>query len=120
MTILRTEFATVLAFATLAVFVAIGDELTPDLVGSVMSFGLLAVLFFVMMWAAFSVVRHAECLALLLGEPYGTLILTLSVIGIEVALIASIMVTGADKATLARDTMFSIIMIVLNLSLIHI
>lgn len=42
------------------------------------------------------------------------MILTLSVIGIEVALIASIMIVGADKPTLARDTMFSILMIVLN------
>lgn len=95
-------------------FAVFGNKLSPNQIGFIPSILLLALLFVVMLWAAFSVVRHAECLATLLGEPYGTLILTLSVIGIEVALIASIMITGADKPTLARDTMFSIIMIVLN------
>ena len=31
-------------------------------------------------WAIFSVVRHSDALAIKLGEPFGTLILTLSVI----------------------------------------
>ena len=114
MIILRQEAATFLAFATYIIFIFFGDLLLPAHIGLVASIGLLAVLFVVMLWAAFSVVRHAECLAQLLGEPYGTLILTLAVIGIEVALIASIMLAGADKPTLARDTIFSIIMIVLN------
>ena len=114
MTLLRTEAATLVAFAALLVFTAYGDQLVPSQVGSALSLALFGLLFVVMLWAAFSVVRHAECLAALLGEPYGTLILTLAVIGIEVALIASIMITSADKATLARDTMFSILMIVMN------
>lgn len=64
-------------------------------------------------WLAFGVVRHADCLAVQLGEPYGTLILTLSVISIEVIMMAALMITG-DEPTLARDTMFAVIMIVLN------
>jgi Ca2+:H+ antiporter len=63
---------------------------------------------------AFGVVRHADCLAVLLGEPYGTLILTLSVIGIEAAMLAALMLNGEDNPTLARDTMFSVIVIVLT------
>lgn len=114
MTVIRREAATFAAFAALLVFTLVGEALSPGEVGFTLSMLLLFGLFLVMLWAAFSVVRHAECLAVLLGEPYGTLILTLSVIGIEVALIASIMITGADKPTLARDTMFSIVMIVLN------
>ena len=114
MAIIRNEAATVVAFIALLVFTTYGAQLGPDRLGLALSMVLLVILFVVMLWAAFSVVRHAECLATLLGEPYGTLILTLSVIGIEVALIASIMIAGADKPTLARDTMFSIIMIVLN------
>ncbi len=114
MTVIRREAATFAAFAALLVFTLVGGALAPGEVGFALSMLLLFGLFLVMLWAAFSVVRHAECLAVLLGEPYGTLILTLSVIGIEVALIASIMITGADKPTLARDTMFSIVMIVLN------
>lgn len=71
-------------------------------------------LFATILWSAFAVVRHADCLAIRLGEPYGTLILTLSVISIEIAMIAAVMITGADKPGLARDTMYSVLMIVLN------
>nr|WP_310622166.1 calcium:proton antiporter [Pseudovibrio sp. M1P-2-3] len=71
-------------------------------------------IFLAMMWSAFAVVRHADCLAVSLGEPYGTLILTLSVIGIEVSLIIAIMLTGASNDALARDTMLAVLNIVLN------
>ncbi|HET7446477.1 MAG TPA: calcium:proton antiporter [Methyloceanibacter sp.] len=71
-------------------------------------------LFGTMMWCAFSVVRHAEAVAERLGEPYGTLVLTLSVIIIEVALLASIMLHGENNPTLARDAMLATLMIVLN------
>jgi len=71
-------------------------------------------LFGTMMWCAFGVVRHAEAVAERLGEPYGTLVLTLSVIIIEVALLAAIMLHGQNNPTLARDAMFATLMIVLN------
>ncbi|MEI9900312.1 MAG: hypothetical protein WDN31_09510 [Hyphomicrobium sp.] len=58
----------------------------------------------------FGVVRHADALADLLGEPLGTLILTISVIIIEVSLIAAVMIEGATDPTLARETMFAVIM----------
>lgn len=67
-----------------------------------------------MIWLAFGVVRHADSLAVKLGEPYGTLILTLSVISIEAVMISAVMLTGAENPTLARDTLFSVLMIVLN------
>lgn len=63
---------------------------------------------------AFSAVRHAEHLAHIFGEPYGTLLLTLSVISIEVIAIATVMLHGANDPHIARDTMYSVIMIVLN------
>ena len=71
-------------------------------------------LFGVMMWCSFGVVRHADAVAANLGEPYGTLVLTFSVITIEVALFASIMLHGQNNPTLARDAMFATLMIVLN------
>ena len=71
-------------------------------------------LFGAMMWCAFSVVRHADAVAEQLGEPYGTLVLTLSVIVIEVSLLAAIMLHGENNPTLARDAMFATLMIVLN------
>ena len=64
--------------------------------------------------AAFSIVRHAESLAIKLGEPLGTLVLTLSATGIEVSIIAASMFTGKGYPTLARDSMFAVVMIVLN------
>jgi Ca2+:H+ antiporter len=71
-------------------------------------------LFAAIIWGAKAVVRHADQLAERLGEPYGTLILTLSVATIEMVTVAQVMLTGADNPTLARDTMFSAVMIVLN------
>jgi Ca2+:H+ antiporter len=64
--------------------------------------------------SAFGVVRHADCLAIKLGEPYGTLILTLSVIGMEVLMVSAVMLGGKDDPAMARDTMFAVLMIVLN------
>jgi Ca2+:H+ antiporter len=71
-------------------------------------------LFGTMMWCAFAVVRHADAVARKLGEPYATLVLTLSVIVIEVSLLAAIMLHGENNPTLARDAMFATLMIVLN------
>ncbi|WP_420415037.1 calcium:proton antiporter [Roseibium sp.] len=114
LSILRSELPSIVAFLVFAGFKVAGDAVKPDTVGTAGSLILLALIFAVVMWCAFSVVRHAECLATLFGEPYGTLILTLAVIGIEVALIVAIMLSGDAVPTMARDTMFSVIMIVLN------
>lgn len=111
---IKMESASIAGFLLFGVFLYVGDAIDPVQIGLGGSLGVLAVLFAGMMWCAFSVVRHAECLATLLGEPYGTLILTLAVIGIEVALISAVMLSGDAKPTLARETMFSVVMIVLN------
>ena len=79
----------------------------PVLVG----LGLLSLLVLLM---ARGVAHHADQLAERLGEPLGTLVLTGSVIVIELALIASTMLTGDSNPTLARDSMFSVLMIVLT------
>jgi Ca2+:H+ antiporter len=71
-------------------------------------------LFLSILWLSFGVVRHADALAIRLGEPYGTIVLTLAVIGIEVAMIAAVSLTGKAHPGLARDTMFSVVMIVLT------
>ena len=60
------------------------------------------------------VVRHADCLAIKLGEPYGTLILTLSAISIEVVMISTAMLHGENNPTLGRDAIFAVVMIALN------
>ncbi len=68
----------------------------------------------VVLWSAFGVVAEADHLAELLPEPFGTLVLTLAIVLIEVALISAVMLGGADAPTLGRDTMFAVLMIVLN------
>ena len=60
-------------------------------------------------------VHHAEVVAHRVGEPFGTLLLAVAVTVIEVALVVSMMLGGGpEKASLARDTVFSAIMIVCN------
>lgn len=71
-----------------------------------------ALLLVILIGTVFAAVHHAEVIAHRIGEPFGTLLLTLSVTVIEVALIASIMLGGMDVPTLARDTVFSVVMIV--------
>jgi Ca2+:H+ antiporter len=74
---------------------------------------ILAWLFAVILSSAFAIVRHAEALAERVGEPLGTLILTLAVTGMEVMMIAAVMYGGTNP-TLARDSMFAVVMLVLN------
>ena len=68
----------------------------------------------VLMAVVFACVWHADIIAHRTGEPYGTLVLTVAVTVIEVALILSIMLAGEGKPTLARETVFAVIMIVCN------
>ena len=66
------------------------------------------------MGSALSVARHADAVAEALGEPYGTLVLTLSVTAIEVMSITAVMLHGENNPTLVRDTLFAIVMIILG------
>jgi Ca2+:H+ antiporter len=75
---------------------------------------LLVVFCGVILAAALAIVRHAEVLAHQLGEPAGTLLLTLAITGLEVLMVAFVMSTGAEKPAFARDTMFAVVMLVLN------
>jgi Ca2+:H+ antiporter len=60
-------------------------------------------------------VHHSEVVAHRIGEPYGTLVLALTITMIEVALIVSLMVSGGPAATaLARDTVFASTMLILT------
>ncbi|TFG96919.1 MAG: calcium:proton antiporter, partial [Calditrichales bacterium] len=103
----------IIALTTLIMFI-FGSEWLTGSPTSGMITALFIWLFVIMLWASFAVVRHADALAVLLGEPYGTLVLTLAVISIEVVMVSAIMVTGVDNPTLGRDMIFSVLMIVLN------
>jgi Ca2+:H+ antiporter len=111
---LRREWLLGAGFATTALFLLFGKGWLADLSNPLWFALMLVWLFSVILSSAFAVVHHAESLAVRLGEPLGTLVLTLSVIGIEVMMISAVMLTGEGKPALARDTMFGVVMIVLN------
>ena len=65
--------------------------------------------------AVFAAVYHAEVIARRVGEPFGSIVLAIAVTVIEVALIISMMVAAKHGGgTLARDTVYAAMMIVLN------
>lgn len=88
----------------------LGLDFAPSAAGALFAVVLLAILF----GTVFAAVHHAEVIAERIGEPYGTLLLTLAVTIIEVALIATIMLGDKPQPTLARDTVFAVVMIVCN------
>ena len=59
------------------------------------------------------VAHHAEILAHKVGDPYGTMILTLSAVAVEVLILAIMMNNGASP-TLVRDTIYSAVMLDIN------
>ena len=99
-----------LAVALFAVATALGLTFTPTVGGLLFAALLLTILF----GTVFAAVHHAEVIAERIGEPYGTLLLTLAVTIIEVALIATIMLGDKPVPALARDTVFAVVMIVCN------
>ncbi len=111
---LTREWPLLPVYATTVVFFVFDTALLGGLGNPLWVAFVLAWLFGVMAAAAFAVVRHSDCLAEIFGEPYGTLILTLAITVIEVMMIAAVMLAGPQESTLARDTMFAVVMIVFN------
>lgn len=77
--------------------------------------GILAALVTVIVLCALGVVHQAEAIAHRVGDPYGSLVLTLSIVAIEVILIAAVMLGPGDHATIARDSVVAVSMIILHL-----
>jgi Ca2+:H+ antiporter len=110
----RAEYPLLIALATVATSLALGSRLDEISTHVLPLMAVFVWLFAVILWSAVCVVRHADCLAIKLGEPYGTLILTLSAISIEVVMISTAMLHGENNPTLGRDAIFAVIMIALN------
>jgi len=110
----RAEYPFFIGLATAVIFLALGNQILEDVAHPLVLGVVFVVLLAAVLWSAVSVVRHADCLAIKCGEPYGTLILTLSAISIEVMMISAAMLHGANNPTLARDMMFAVVMIALN------
>jgi Ca2+:H+ antiporter len=102
----------VLSILFIAAHSALGVEKWP--LASLLALFTAAVMIVIMFGTVFAAVYHAELIAARVGEPFGTLVLSLAVTVIEVALITSLMLMPEASATLARDTVFAVVMIVCN------
>ncbi len=111
---LRNEWVLFVSVATVAAFWHWGHVLFAGMSNPFWLAFVFVWLFVVILASALAVVRHADVLAERLGEPFGTLILTLSVTAIEVMSISAVMLHGANNPTLVRDTLFAVVMIILN------
>lgn len=92
----------------LATTIGYGDDFASSVTGIVVTVILVPLL----IGTVFAAVYHAEEVAHIMGEPAGTLVLTVAVTVIELALIISLMLTGKATPTLVRETVFAVIMIV--------
>lgn len=112
---LKTRVRFVVVWAVVLLFVLWGDSL----LGTAMTTSIALVAFLLLLapivGASFGVVREADALAHKLGEPYGTLILTLSIVAIEVILISAVMLGPGEFPTIGKDSIFSVMMIIMNL-----
>lgn len=96
-----TWLAPALAWAALAAGVGV------NLPAPLLALGLVA--------AVLAAVHHAELVAHKVGEPFGTFLLAIAVTVIELGLIVTVMsAAGEGAATLARDTVFAAVMLILN------
>ena len=112
--IFRDEWFLGVSLATVAIFYFLGGKLDDKLADPLWLAFVFIWLFGVVMGSALNVVRHADHVSQVVGEPYGTLVLTLSVTAIEVLSISAVMLHGENNPTLVRDTLFAIIMIILG------
>jgi Ca2+:H+ antiporter len=113
--LLRAEAQLPVVWLTAALFLLFGGGwLAAAAKSTALTLLLFGWLFTAVLWGAFGVVRHAEHLAERLGEPYGTLILTMAVTVIEVAFIFTAVATSSGSTPVARDAVFAVLMIMLN------
>lgn len=112
--IIRNEYPLLISVISMVLFMQFGKAWLADLSNPAWFVFILTWLLTVILLSAFAIVRHAESLAIILGEPLGTLVLTLSIIGVEVLMISAVMLSGDGNPTMARDTMIAVIMILLG------
>ena len=85
--LVRAEWFFLVSTASVAAFALFEDRLFSRLDNPLILTAILLWLFEVVLWSSLSVVRHAESLTSRIGEPYGTLLLTLTITSIEVVAI---------------------------------
>jgi Ca2+:H+ antiporter len=102
-----------LIVAALAAVVALPLEHTVLAAGQLPSLVVAIALIGAILLASVRVAHHAEELAERVGEPYGTMVLTLAAVLVEVVILA-IMMSHTSSPTLVRDTIYSAVMLDIN------
>ena len=108
---LRQEKALLVALA-IAVIAYVGEHAVLEM-GQAVSVIAAVALIATIVLASMRVAHHAETLAVKVGDPYGTMILTLAAVAVEVIILA-IMMSGESSPTLVRDTIYSAVMLDIN------
>jgi len=104
------EYPLFISILALGIFSYWEHAISATVLGNMVGF---VILFGVIVYTSMSVAHHAELLAEKFGEPYGTLILTMSAVIVEIVII-SIMMIHENNPTLARDTIYAAIMLDVN------
>ena len=104
------EYPLFISIIVLALFGYYEHQIAETPMGNIVGF---LALFVTIIYSSMSVAHHAEVLAEKYGEPYGTLILTMSAVVVEIVII-SIMMLHEENPTLARDTIYSAMMLDIN------
>ncbi len=104
----------VLGWGSFVALLLVGRLLEPPVPMPVLVAALAAIVAVVIV-CSFGVVKQAEALARRLGDPYGSLVLTLSIVLIEVILVGAVMLGPGEHATIARDSVMAVSMIIMNL-----
>jgi len=108
--LLSKEYSLFVALFTIIGMLFLEHSLASSSLGNLFGFLLI---FSVVIYSSLSVAHHAEMLAEKYGEPYGTLILTISAVLVEIVIIV-IMMSHSGSSTLARDTIYSAVMLDIN------
>lgn len=104
----------VIGWLAVLVLAATQHLLTPPVPGITLALVLAGVVAIITV-CSFGVVTQAEQLARRMGDPYGSLVLTISIVLIEVILISAVMLGPGDHTTIGRDSVMAVSMIILNL-----
>lgn len=111
----KTRLRLIIVWLIVGLFAVFGHSIMGESMSSAIAVTVFLILLLTIVGAAFGVVREADELAHKLGEPYGTLILTLSIVSIEVILISAVMLGPGENPTIGKDSIFSVMMIIMNL-----
>ena len=104
----------VIGWVAVVIMAATQHLLTPPVPGATLILVLAGVVAIIMV-CSFGVVTQAEQLARRMGDPYGSLVLTISIVLIEVILISAVMLGPGDHTTIGRDSVMAVSMIIMNL-----